>query len=60
MKQMGVGLAAAVLIDATIVRAVLLPARGLRRVRIPTEAVRPAPPGDACWLPVAHGAALRA
>jgi len=26
MKQMGVGLAAAVLIDATIVRAVLLPA----------------------------------
>jgi len=26
MKQMGVGLAAAILIDATIVRAVLLPA----------------------------------
>lgn len=51
MKQMGVGLASAILLDATIVRAVALPAavallgeKGVRRPRAPRRASRRARP----------------
>ncbi|MFA4927227.1 MAG: MMPL family transporter [Patulibacter sp.] len=46
MKMMGVGLAAAILLDATLVRAVALPAAvtllGKRGFRVPSPAARPA------------------
>ena len=65
-KQMGVGLAVAVLIDATIVRAVLLPGHdeAARRLElVPAEAARVAaevrPRGPAAVLPPRHGNRIR-
>ena len=61
MKQLGVGLGAAILIDATIVRGIALPAvvtlLGERRWRVAPRRRRPAPAlidhrGDATLVPV--------
>lgn len=68
MQQMGVGLAVAVLLDATIVRMVLLPSvmallgernwrtpRGLRRLPEPAHGDDPEPEPARAAAPVAHG-----